>query len=524
MTPSFYKFRSLVNPMATEILITKSLRESRVARIENGHLVELSIERVKDRGIVGNVYKGRVARVLPGMQAAFIEMGLARTGFLYVANILDPDAKEIEEGFDEEEPVPDDVEESDNRDRGSKSPEISKLIHEGQTILVQVIKEPMGTKGARLSGYVSLPGRYLVYLPDTRHVGISRRIEGGDERDRLRQIIDKNRPTQGGFIIRTVAEGASEKNLKDDMDFLVKLWGSIKKGAEKQSVPSLVYSDMDLPLRILRDRVTDDVERIVIDDLTTYKQMTKFVQSYLPRFKKRIELHTDKMPLFELHGIEAEITRAIARKVWLKSGGYIIIDETEALTTIDVNTGRFVGRGRNLEDTILQTNLEAVKEIAYQIRLRNLGGIIVLDFIDMDRSQNRERIHQALMEELRRDPVKTNVLPISQLGLIEMTRKRTQESLRQKMTSPCSYCEGKGFVKSLHSVVFEILRGCQREANLSPETPSLAVYCHPNVAELFTDEERASLEELEKKLGRRVSIKTDPKLHLEEYEIFSRDA
>lgn len=509
--------------MATEILISKSAREARVARIENGHLVELSIERAKDRGIVGNIYKGRVARVLPGMQAAFIDMGLARTGFLYVSNVLNPaDAKDdATEEFDGDNATADE-EPEENSDRPPPQTDISQLIHEGETLLVQVVKEPMGTKGARLSGYVSLPGRYLVYLPDTRQLGISRRIENQEERERLRQIIEKNRPAQGGFIVRTVAEHATEKHLKDDMDYLVKLWGSTKKAAEKQPVSSLVYADLDLPARVLRDRVTDDVDRILVDDLATYKQMTKFIQSFLPRFKKRIELHTDKTPLFHLHGIETEITRAIARKVWLKSGGYIIIDETEALTTIDVNTGRFVGRGRNLEDTILQTNLEAVKEIAYQIRLRNLGGIIVLDFIDMDRQFNRERIYQALLEELRKDPVRTNVLPISQLGLIEMTRKRTQESLRQKLTSPCQYCEGRGYVKSRDSIAYEIVRECQREAMTATSTV-LVVYCHPAIAELFTDEERGSLEELEKRISRRISIKTDGNLHLEEYEIFARD-
>lgn len=258
----------------------------------------------------------------------------------------------------------------------------------------------MGTKGARLSGYVSLPGRYLVYLPDTRNIGISRRIENPEERERLRQIIEKSRPSQGGFIVHRGGR-SEQKNLKDDMDYLVKLWGSIKKNAEKQGTATLAYADLDLPNKIIRDRVTDDVDRIVVDDLAAFKQMTNFIQSFLPRFKKRIDYHTDKTPLFQLQGIETEITRAIARKVWLKSGGYI--DETEALTTIDVNTGRFVGRGRNLEDTILQTNLEAVKEIAYQIRLRNLGGIIVLDFIDMDRQQNRERITKDWWRS-RKDP------------------------------------------------------------------------------------------------------------------------
>jgi len=517
--------------MGSEILINKTYRETRVARIENGQLVELHIERTRDRGIVGNIYKGRVNRVLPGMQAAFIEMGLARTAFLYVTNILNPNKESAATGFGEDaaDEATDPGIENEGQDetveiptKARDLPNISDLIREGEHVLVQVVKEPMGTKGARLTGFISVPGRYLVYLPDTRHLGVSRRIEDPEERNRLRQIIDKNRPNQGGFIVRTVAEAASEKNLKDDMDYLVKLWGSIKKAAEKQSNPGLVYSDLDLTLKILRDRVTDDVDLIVVDDLKSFKQMTKFIQSFLPRFKKRIELHADKTPLFEHHGLETEISRAMSRKVWLKSGGYIVIDETEALTSIDVNTGRFVGR-RNLEDTILQTNIEAVREIAYQIRMRNLGGIIVLDFIDMDRPVNRDRIYQALLEELRKDPVRTNVLPVSELGLIEMTRKRTQESLRQKMTGPCTYCDGKGYVKSLETIAYEILRECQREAYAAAEGRVLAVYCHPSIVEFFAEEERVSVEDLEKRIGRRLTIKVDANLHLEEYEIFTRE-
>ena len=516
--------------MASEILINKSIRETRVARIENGQLVEIHIERSRDRGLVGNIYKGRVTRVLPGMQAAFVEMGLSRTAFLYVTNILDPN-REVEADAEAEDLLDSETSASTESDPDAQEAppaaattrNITELIREGETVLVQVIKEPMGTKGARLTGYVSIPGRYLVYLPDTRHIGVSRRIEDVDERNRLKQIIEKNRPGQGGFIVRTVAEGASEKNLKDDMEYLVKLWGSIKKSAQKQNEPGLVYADLDLSTKIVRDRVTDDVDRIIVDDLTTYKQMTKFIQAFLPRFKKRIEMHTEKVPLFEHHGLETEISRAISRKVWLKSGGYIVIDETEALTSIDVNTGRFVGR-RNLEDTILQTNLEAVREIAYQIRLRNLGGIIVLDFIDMGRSQHRDRIYQALLEELRKDPVRTNVLPISDLGLIEMTRKRTQESLRQRLTSACQYCDGRGYVKSRETTAYQILRDCEKEAFAAKGThTALALYCHPQIAELFAEEERTAVEEFEKKIDRRLTIKVDPNLHLEEYEIFARE-
>jgi ribonuclease G len=513
--------------MGSEILINRSSRETRVARLENGQLAELHIERARDRGIVGNIYKGKVTRVLPGMQAAFLEIGLSRTAFLYVTNIVDPNREAPEE---EDEEAAEEGEEGAAAPRparaapvAAESLNISELIREGEKVLVQAVKEPLGTKGARLTGYVSVPGRYLVYLPDSRNIGVSRRIENPEERARLKSILEKHRPAQGGFIVRTVAEGASEKNVKDDMEYLVKLWGSIKKAADKQAQPGLVHADLDLTMRILRDRVTEDVDRIVVDDLETFKRITKFIQSFLPRFKKRIELHTEKTGLFEHYGIESEINRAIARKVWLKSGGYIIVDETEALTAIDVNTGRFVGR-RNLEDTILQTNLEAVKEIAYQIRLRNLGGIIVLDFIDMGNAVSRDRVYQALLEELRKDPVRTNVLPISDIGLIEMTRKRTQESLRQKLTSPCSYCEGKGFMKSRETMAAEILRACEKEAATGTGETGLVLYCHPSIAEFFAEEDRLAVEDVETRLARRLTIKTDPNLHAEEYEIFSRDS
>lgn len=517
--------------MGTEILINRSFRETRVSRVENGSLVEFSVERKSDQSIVGNIYMGRVSRVLPGMQAAFLEIGLSRTAFLYVSHVLDPNRKQEEllsetpTAFDEDgsaETHPDEEIETQSSHFGVHLPNISSLIREGELVMVQVIKEPMGTKGARLSGYVSIPGRFLVYLPDTRNVGISRRIENAEERERLKSIVEKNRPKQGGFILRTVAEGASEKQLKDDMEYLVKLWGSIKKVADKKTTPGLIHSELDIALRVVRDRVTDDVDRIVIDELATFKQMSKFIQSFLPRFKKRIEIHSGKTQIFEHYGIEADITRAMARKVWLKSGGYIVLDETEALTAIDVNTGRFVGR-RNLEETIFQTNLEAVKEVAYQIRLRNLGGLIVLDFIDMTALSNRERVYQALLEELKKDPVRTNVLPVSQLGLIEMTRKRTRESLRQQLSSTCRGCEGRGYVKSRETIANEILRSCEKEAQQVVEGSVLALYCHPSIAEFFAEEERAAVEDLEKVIHRRLVVKVDPNLHLEEYEVFARE-
>ncbi|NCN40118.1 Rne/Rng family ribonuclease [bacterium] len=501
--------------MGAQILISQSFRETRVARIENDKLVEFFVERRKEQNLVGNIYKGRVNRVLPGMQAAFVEIGLPKAGFLYAGNVQDNSRETI---------AHDELEEPSENHRQVEPRKISELVHEGESLLVQVLKEPMGTKGARLTGHISIPGRFLVYLPHSQHLGVSRRIEEESERARLKGIVDKHRPKQGGFIIRTVAEGARDKHIKDDMDYLVRSWGSIKKAADKIKKPGVAYSDLDLASKIIRDRVGDDVERIVVDDLELYKKITKFVQTFLPRFKKRIEIHDKDKALFDLYGIETEIARALERKVWLKSGGYIIIDETEALTTIDVNSGRFVGN-RHLEDTILQTNLEAVKETAYQIRLRNLGGIIVLDFIDMQKQQNRERVHEMLIEELEKDPVKSNVLPISDLGLIEMTRKRTQESLRKKLMSSCTYCNGKGSVKSNETLAAQLIRACLKEADMDGhQSPILIVYCNPHLAEYFAEEDREAVEYIEKQSKAELVIKADPNLHLEDYEIFCKDA
>lgn len=513
--------------MSAQILISQSFRETRVARLENDELVEFFVERHQESSHVGNIYKGKVNRVLPGMQAAFVDIGLERAGFLYAGNVFDKEreaanAAAVEPGIEDPE--------IEGEDLPSKAPvranyeprNISELVHEGQSLLVQVVKDPMGTKGARLSGNLSIPGRFLVYLPDSNHLGISRRIESPEERERLKSIVEKSRPKQGGFIIRTVAEGARDKHIKDDLDYLVRSWGSIKKTAEKTKKNEIIFSDLNLATKFIRDRVTDDVEKIIVDNLELYKSVNKFIQNFLPRFKKRIEIYNQDIPIFEAYGIESEISRALQRKVWLKSGGYIIIDETEALTTIDVNSGRFVG-SRNLEDTILQTNLEAVKEIAYQIRLRNLGGIIVVDFIDMNKSLNRERIYSLFADELEKDPVKSNVLPLSDLGLIEMTRKRTQESLRKKLMSTCSYCDGRGSVKSNETLAAQLIRDCIKEAKLDTTRQSLVVYCHPTLAGYFAEEDREAVEYIENESDRELIIKADPNLHLEDYEIFCKE-
>jgi len=516
--------------MSSELLVNFLPWETRLAKLENSQMVEFHIERKSDRGILGNIYKARVSRVLPGMQAAFIDLGLEKTGFLHANRVVNPrfskeaipekiKSHDQLDSFSEENE--DAFEENEEKIETTKILEIniSSIIKEGQEILVQVIKEPLGTKGPRLTGYVSIPGRFLVYIPDSKHIGVSKRIENEEERDRLKAIVEKHAPKQGGLIVRTVAEGASEKHIKDDLDFLLKLWGSIKKNFQKIKKTGLLYEDLDLSYKILRDRVTEDVSRVIVDDPDMYRKLSKFVQSYIPRFKKRLELHHSQVPIFEHFGVEAEIKRAIARKVWLKSGGYIIIDEAEALTSIDVNTGKFIGR-RNLGETIFQTNYEAVKEIAYQIRLRNLGGIIVIDFIDMEREDHRNKLYEYFCEESKKDPVKTNIAPMGEFGLIELTRKRSQESIRKKMTLPCKACDGSGFIKSKQSIIYEIFRGCLKEAQRNTIKESLVLYCHPELAVYIANNEGESVEKLEKKMGCRLQVKYDADLHVEDFEIF----
>jgi ribonuclease G len=520
---------------ASEIFISKSIGETRVARLENGELCEFLVERDQGKALVGGIYKGRISRVLPGMQAAFVDLGLPKTGFLYVDLVVDPQAI-IEEqdlaaaAFDPEEPAAETAEDEEATDLASvvraarmrQGRPIQELLREGQEIMVQITKEAMGTKGPRLTGYVSMPGRYLVYLPDSNTVGVSRRIEEPEERERLKEIVERIRPPKGGIIVRTVAEGASEKNLKDDLEYILKLWATLKKAFEKQKSIGLLWQDFDLALRIVRDRVTDDVERVVVDDATLFKQMGKYLQLFSSKLKKRLEFYEGNLPIFESQGIEAELKRATSKKVWLKSGGYILIDETDALTAIDVNTGRFVGK-RNLEETLFQTNLEALKEVAYQIRLRNLGGIIIVDFIDMERVEHRERVYNSLVEEIQKDPVKCQVFPMTPLGLIELTRKRTRESLSKTLSSPCPVCEGKGSLESVQSFAYRVFRACEKEARLATEGQVLVLYISPDVASYLTESAKVQLEELEKRLMRTLSIRVDARLGHRDFEVYAHD-
>ncbi|MBN2573544.1 MAG: Rne/Rng family ribonuclease [Deltaproteobacteria bacterium] len=502
----------------TLLLINADGPETRVALVEDGLLGELYIERKQERGIAGNIYKGRVERVLPGMQAAFVNIGLEKSAYLHVSDVRGaPD--DLKRLVAVGESSGHDSAEDEEPEAPSGSARIEDLLKEGQEIAVQVTKEPISTKGARVTRYISLPGRHLVFMPTVEHVGISRRISSDKERKRLREIIDQMRPAGTGFIVRTVAENVPEKDLRADMDFLIKLWNNVVQRTEAARCPSLIYNDLDLLLRTVRDMFTPDVDKLIIDSRPDYERIKKFIHAFMPDFAGQIELYTSSEPIFDGYGIEIEIDRALERKVWLKSGGYLIVDEMEALTAIDVNTGRFVGK-RNLEDTITQTNLEAAREVAEQLRIRSIGGMIVVDFIDMDRASNRNKVTRAFNDFLRRDRAKAAVTRISELGLVEMTRKRTRESLLHHLTEPCEHCEGKGYTKSRRTVAYGLLRELRRQGNLV-EGDTVLVEVHPDVAQVLAGPDHVYLEEMEKRLQKRIAIKARGSFALEDFEIRS---
>ncbi|HET6516476.1 MAG TPA: Rne/Rng family ribonuclease [Thermodesulfovibrionales bacterium] len=498
--------------MANEILISVTREEIRVGLLEGGQVIEFYVERKRDASLVGNIYKGRVVKILPGMQSAFVDVGLEKAAFLYVADIM-TDLEAYAPFLDEEE-------KENSIDlfskRGRQDLPIEEIIQEGQELLVQVSKDPIGSKGARVTSYVTLPGRYLVLMPNVEHIGISRRISDEEERARLRAILETIKPRGYGFIIRTASEGCTEEELKKDMEFLLLLWENIQGKRDRVVAPTLLYSDLDLEFRSVRDLMSQDVERLVIDSEDEADRVKDFVKTYFPKLLSKIEVYNDSEPIFDAFGVELDISRALGRRVWLKSGGYIVVDQTEAMTVIDVNTGKFVGK-EDLEDTILKTNLEAVKEIAYQIRLRNLGGIIIIDFIDMEKLENREKVFNAFLEAMKRDRAKNTILHISELGLIQMTRKRVRESLGRTLCEACPYCEGKGFVKSPRTLCYEIFRKITRMARHGGV--KIIVTAHPSVAELLSDEERGGIEEIENKYGVKVIVKEDDKLHQENYEV-----
>ena len=506
--------------MSTDLIISVTHYETRVALIENGTVSELYIERSGDRSIAGNIYKGRVVRVLPGMQAAFVDIGLDKAAFLYVSDVYD-NLEDIEKMMagNEENQQEDEPHREEAEGIWPMEMHIEDRLQEGQEVLVQVAKEPLGSKGARITSHISIPGRHLVLMPTMDHVGISRRIEDESERSRLRELLLQIKPPKYGFIARTAAEGVENDKIKAEMEFMLRLWQTIQKNNEHGPVPSRLYQEPDIILRAVRDLFTQEVDKLIVDSQEEYEKIVEFVETFMPSLRADVKLYEESEPICDAYGIEMELQRALGRKVWLKSGGYIVIEMTEALTAIDVNTGRYVGK-RNLEETILKTNLEAVKEIAYQLRLRNLGGIIIIDFIDMEKEANREKVFNTLKEALRKDKSKTNILKMSELGLIEMTRKRTKESITRVLREPCFYCDGEGYLKSTNTMCYEIFREIERDHE-ALFGRSVMVTAHPEVVHLLYDEERHRLEELEKNLKARITVQADQSLHLEQYDIYT---
>ncbi|MFC1532519.1 ribonuclease E/G [Thermodesulfobacteriota bacterium] len=510
--------------MTNELIINTRPHETRVALVENGVVVELHIERKTGQELIGNIYRGRVVRVLPGMQAVFVDIGQNRTAFLYVSDvhkdILDLERMMLQDNTDNGDyalPMNSNGARWDPLMRRTFN--IEDLLHEGQDIMVQVSKEPMGTKGARLTSYISLPGRHLVLLPTVNHIGVSRRIEDQEERERLRNIVQEIRPDESGFIVRTVSKGANKSKLKSEMDFMLKLWANIQDRMAKSSIPGLLYMDLTVSLRAVRDLFTREVDRLIIDSSEEYENIMEFIDNFAPALRYSVELYNGNDPIFDTHGIEIEISRTLENKIWLKSGGYIVIEMTEALTAIDVNTGSYVGK-RNLEETILKTNLEALKELAYQLRFRNIGGLIVIDFIDMEKMENRERVFLALKKALSKDKAKTHILMMSELGLIEMTRERTRENLCRLLTEKCFYCEGRGTIKSKKTICYEILRDMEREPPLIyNNSANISVQVNPAIADVLKEEEQQSIMELEKRIKKRIIIISQKEFHLEQYTI-----
>jgi len=472
-----------------EILINVTPSEVRAALLENGVLQEVHIERAARRGVISNIYNGRVSRVLPGMQAAFIDIGLQRTAFLHVSDIVRPQNGE-----------PDDED----------LPNIRDLVKEGEDVLVQVVKDPLGNKGARLTTFITLPSRYLVLLPKGDSVGVSARIEDEEERERLREVVIgllDDADLECGAIVRTVTEGAEAGELLADLEFLVKLWAVVQERCSKSPVKGLIHEDLSLPLRVLRDLVTSDVDNILVDSKLDYEAMQEFAETFLPPVAPMLKLYQRRRPIFDLHGIEDDIRKALDRNIPLKSGGYVIFDQTEAMTTIDVNTGGYVGH-RNLEETIYRTNLEAAVAIARQLRLRNLGGIIIIDFIDMEEPKHRDNVLQLLEQSLASDHARHQISLVSPLGLVEMTRKRTRESLQHILCDDCPSCEGRGFVLSTETVCFEIFREIIRQSRQFEFSEAL-VLAHQEVIELLLDEQAPSLATLEEQTGKSIGLQPE---------------
>ena len=504
--------------MTTEILINSRRYEVRIALVENGNLTEFHLQRPTEKGLMGNIYLGRVVRVLPGMQAAFVDIGLERTGFLYVDDIYVPPAqvKRLQEAAQHSQAT---------AGNGYAQPDkpvvqglrIEDLLSEGQEVMAQISKDPIGTKGARLTCQITLPGRNLVFIPQTDHIGISRKIEEEQTRNDLRSLIDELRPDDSGFIARTVAEHASREDMEADMQFLMLLWDEIRGRASTGKIPSLIYEDLDITLRSVRDLFTSDVDYLIIDDEKSYDTLMNFVNTFTPKLKNKISLYRGDLPLFEAYGIDVEISKALEKKVWLRSGGYIIIENTEALTVIDVNTGRFVGKS-DLNDTIFKTNMEAAKEIAYQLRLRNIGGIIIIDFIDMEDELHRDELFNTFKDAVKKDKSRINILKLSEFGLVQMTRKRHSENLNQMMCEPCHYCAGEGVLKSRRTICYELFRKISRNSHRS-DGAAVTIRVNPRIADMLLKEEESTVNQLEKDINKRLIVAPAKDLHIEKYEI-----
>lgn len=485
--------------MSEEILINITPMETRVALVENGVLQEVYIERTRRRGIVGNIYKGKVVRVLPGMQAAFVDIGLDRAAFIHVAEVARP---------------------------GHQDPQsealIANLLHAGQSLVVQVTKDPIGTKGARLTTHLSIPSRYLVYMPKTPHVGVSQRIELEAERERLKNLVGQGMSEiaadeQGGFILRTAAEGVGSEEILADIHFLHRVWQAVERRIKRETGICCVYEDLPLFMRSMRDFVRPELEKIRIDSRENFHKLQEFVQEFVPLLENKLEYYPGERPIFDLYSVEDEIQKALGRKVQLKSGGYLVIDQTEAMTTIDVNTGGFVGH-RNLEETIFKTNLEAAAAIVRQLRLRNLGGIIIIDFIDMDDAEHQRQVLRLLERCLERDHAKTKLTGVTELGLVQMTRKRTRESLEQIVCEPCHLCQGRGTLKTPESVCYEILRDLLR-MDRAYGGEAYLVMAGQAVVDRFLDEESAAVADLELFIGKTIRFQVETLYSQEQFDI-----
>jgi Rne/Rng family ribonuclease len=570
--------------MNKEMVISSTSHETRVAIIEDDQVVEIFIEREHSRGVVGNVYKGRVSKVLPGMQSAFVDLGLERDAFLYVSDVISPTEEALEEDEDDapvavavaepsEIPAADAASDVGNghgdpaaeamdaapatnghaeattdgdaapdqvraagrpperrsrdreRDRQAPTARIEDLLKEGQEVVVQVVKEPLGTKGARITSHLSLPGRFLVYMPTVDHIGVSRKIDSRDERKRLRTIVQRFREQSGlpgGVIIRTAASNRSEEDIVADLTYFHQVWNEIQRKKEAERTPAVLFREESLVTKLLRDLLTEQFTAIRLDDDVEYRRVLAFVQRIMPNMVARVKHYSKDYPIFDEYGVQSEIDKALRSKVWLKSGGYIVINQTEALVAIDVNTGRYVGKksaGR-LEDTIVKTNLEAAKEIVRQVRLRDLGGIIVLDFIDMEEKKNRQKVAQAIEQELRRDRAPSKAVQVSDFGLIIITRKRVKSSLERQLTEPCPYCSGTGTIKTSATICYDILTEVKKVSS-DLDGYSLVLRVNPEIARALKDESRSVFREVEAAVGRPVTIRSDEQLHHEQFDLMA---